>query len=231
MLRVASIRSCGIVIAWIATRPPGASTRSRVSKYVGQNSWPTASIISTDTHGVVRSPGRRSRGSRTARPSTRSASPAAAIRASASAFCSVESVIVRTRRAPPGGPDRELAPAGADLEHPGARGRRRPGRAAARSCGPGPRVSDSVPGVGGGGRPRWSPPVHGSDVEQRGGVAQRRVEEQLEELVGQVVVVGDVVAGVASVLLLVPRGGRAHDEGAQLLQRLGDQVGIRRPAR
>ena len=47
--RVASIRSCGIVIAWMATRPPGARTWSIVRKYVPQNSWPTASIISTDS--------------------------------------------------------------------------------------------------------------------------------------------------------------------------------------
>ena len=31
------------------TRPPGASTRSMVRKYVGQYSWPTASIISTES--------------------------------------------------------------------------------------------------------------------------------------------------------------------------------------
>ena len=47
--RVASIRSCGIVIAWMPTRPPGASSRSMVWKYVDQNSCPTASIISTET--------------------------------------------------------------------------------------------------------------------------------------------------------------------------------------
>ena len=49
VLRVASIRSCGMVIAWTPTRPPGASSRSIVEKYVDQYSWPTASIISTDT--------------------------------------------------------------------------------------------------------------------------------------------------------------------------------------
>ena len=49
VFRVASIRSCGIVIAWIPTRPPGASSRSMVRKYVDQYSCPTASIISTDT--------------------------------------------------------------------------------------------------------------------------------------------------------------------------------------
>ena len=58
MLRVASIRSCGIVIAWSTARPPGASTRSIVAKYVGQYSWPTASIISTDTTASYRSPAR-----------------------------------------------------------------------------------------------------------------------------------------------------------------------------
>ena len=47
--RVASIRSWGIVIAWMPTLPPGASTRSIVEKYVDQYSWPTASIISTDS--------------------------------------------------------------------------------------------------------------------------------------------------------------------------------------
>ena len=47
--RVASIRSCGIRIAWMPTLPPGASSRSSVPKYSGQNWWPTASIISTET--------------------------------------------------------------------------------------------------------------------------------------------------------------------------------------
>ena len=36
-------------IAWIAALPPGASSESIFSKYVGQYSSPTASIISTDT--------------------------------------------------------------------------------------------------------------------------------------------------------------------------------------
>ena len=56
MFRVAIIRSCGMVIAWIATRPPGARTRSMVSKYVAQYWWPTASIISTDTTASYRTP-------------------------------------------------------------------------------------------------------------------------------------------------------------------------------
>lgn len=38
-----------MVIAWSATRPPGASIRSSVAKYTGQYSAPTASIISTLT--------------------------------------------------------------------------------------------------------------------------------------------------------------------------------------
>ena len=33
VLRLASIRVCGIVIAWIATRPPGRTSRSSVAKY------------------------------------------------------------------------------------------------------------------------------------------------------------------------------------------------------
>jgi hypothetical protein len=37
VLREASIRSCGIVIAWIANPPPGDTNRSSVWKYVGQN--------------------------------------------------------------------------------------------------------------------------------------------------------------------------------------------------
>ena len=37
-----------MVMAWIATRPPGATSRSSVWKYVGQNRYPTASTISTD---------------------------------------------------------------------------------------------------------------------------------------------------------------------------------------
>ena len=41
--------------------------------------------------------------------------------ASASAFCSVDRVIERDRRAAAGGADAQLAPAGADLEHPAAR--------------------------------------------------------------------------------------------------------------
>ncbi len=47
--REASIRSCGMVMAWSANRPPGASRWSRAPKYTGQNSAPTASIISTLT--------------------------------------------------------------------------------------------------------------------------------------------------------------------------------------
>jgi hypothetical protein len=47
--RVATIRSCGIVIACRPTRPPGASSRRSVAKNTGQYSSPTASIISTDT--------------------------------------------------------------------------------------------------------------------------------------------------------------------------------------
>jgi hypothetical protein len=48
-LRVASIRACGIVITWIATRPPGRTSRSTAAKYVGHERYPTASIISTET--------------------------------------------------------------------------------------------------------------------------------------------------------------------------------------
>ena len=55
--RVASIRSWGIVIAWMPTRPPGASTASIVWKYDGQYSAPTASIISTDTTASYCRPG------------------------------------------------------------------------------------------------------------------------------------------------------------------------------
>ena len=66
-------------------------------------------------------------------------------------------------------------------------------------------------------------PVELAGREQRGGVAQRRVEEELEEVVGEVVVVGDVVPRVlgAAELFL---GRLAHDEGAQPLEGLGDQV-------
>ena len=38
VLRLALIRECGMVIAWIATRPPGVARRSRVWKYLRQNS-------------------------------------------------------------------------------------------------------------------------------------------------------------------------------------------------
>ena len=34
--RVASIQSCGMVIAWRAARPPGSSSRARAAKYAGQ---------------------------------------------------------------------------------------------------------------------------------------------------------------------------------------------------
>ena len=43
------------------------------------------------------------------------------MRSSASACCSLDSVTECTVGAAAGGADRELAPAGADLEHPGAR--------------------------------------------------------------------------------------------------------------
>ena len=69
---------------------------------------------------------------------------------------------------------------------------RSPPRAAAR------------PGVRRGRLPVVAPVDHVA-VEQRRGVAQRRVEEQLEQVVGQVVVVRDVVA---CLLASVLRGGR-----------------------
>jgi hypothetical protein len=46
---LATIRSCGMVIACGPKRPPGSSRRPIVAKNVGQYSAPTASIISTLT--------------------------------------------------------------------------------------------------------------------------------------------------------------------------------------
>src|SRR6516225_9315417 len=51
--RLASIRAWGMVITWIATRPPGRTSCSSIAKYRGHAWYPTASIISTDTHSVV----------------------------------------------------------------------------------------------------------------------------------------------------------------------------------
>ena len=45
----AVVTPAGVAQRLQAALPPGASSRSMVSKYVGQYSWPTASIISTDT--------------------------------------------------------------------------------------------------------------------------------------------------------------------------------------
>ena len=125
-------------------------------------------------------------------------------------------------RAAMGGPDRELAPAGADLEEPGAGAdaraveepfdladlglRQRLGRGLAS------------------GRDRHQMPVMLADrgVEQRGRVAERLVEEGREQVVGEVVVVGDVVAAVGGRAALRPRRPR-HHEGAGLLQRRRDE--------
>ena len=50
VLRVASIRACGMVMAWIATRPPGRHQPvESAESTLGQNRYPTASIISTET--------------------------------------------------------------------------------------------------------------------------------------------------------------------------------------
>jgi hypothetical protein len=110
--------------------------------------------------------------------------------------------------------DGELTPAGADLEHPGA----------GPDLGPVEEPFDlaglSLAQVStrlGSGHQRVVVGAYRSRREQRGGVAQARVEEQLEQVVRQVVVVSDVALGVRARALLVVR--RAADgEGAELLQ-------------
>ena len=121
--RVASIRSCGIVIAWMPTLPPGASTWSMVEKYDGQYSAPTASIISTETHRVVLPTGVLGRGPRGSRRSR--CRPGRTTPAVGDPLTGQLELLGRERDrvdvgAAAGGADRELAPAGADLEHPGA---------------------------------------------------------------------------------------------------------------
>ena len=115
--------------------------------------------------------------------------------------------------AAPRGPDGQLAPAGADLEQPAAR------------PGPGP-VQQGVD---------LAPLSVGQQVTggQRGavilcsehgrGVGHGLVEEQREQLVGQVVVAADVTAGAVAGLLV---GGRraAYRQRAHPLQRGRDEV-------
>lgn len=49
VLRLVSIRSWGMVIAWIATFPPGRTSRCSAAKYFGHEWYPIASIISTES--------------------------------------------------------------------------------------------------------------------------------------------------------------------------------------
>ena len=216
--RVASIRSCGMVIAWMPTLPPGASTGSIVEKYDGQYSAPTASIISTDTHGVVLPAGV---GGRDGAVVAQLDVDPVGVAGRGDPLAGQLELLGRERDrvdvgAAAGGADRELAPAGADLEHPGAladAGRR---RAAARSCAPAPPRGRRPPEV-----PAARAAV-GVGLEQRRGVAQRRVEEQPEQVVGQVVVVGDQVARPGLVGLVEVGALRDH-EGARALQPRRDQ--------
>ena len=82
-------------------------------------------------------------------------------------------------------------------------------------------ASDSLSALGRRGLQVVAAVGHRGVVERRG-VAQRLVEEQLEQVVGQVVVVRDVARVLSSVFLCARRRA-AHVRRAQLLQRSGDQ--------
>ena len=126
-----------------------------------------------------------------------------------------------------GGADGQLAPAGADLEQAGAvadaGGVEQPVDLAGLRLGQ--RLGGGLAaGRDGDEMSRRRRVVTDRGVEQGRGVAQRLVEERREEVVRQVVVVGDVVAAVG--LRAALRARRAGDhQGAGLLQRRGDQRG------
>jgi hypothetical protein len=113
--------------------------------------------------------------------------------------CSVEIVSEWTVR-PAGRPDRELSPAGADLEQPGA---------GAHADLVEQRVHLAPLGVGqrglGGDRPAGA-----VGVEQCRRVRHRLVQEQREQVVGQVVVAVDVAPGTLHSVAFGPRWPDQH---------------------
>ena len=199
-----------MVMAWIATRPPGDTSRSRAWKYVGQNRISDRLDHLDRDHGVVEpvdfavvleldhAPGRTDR----PRP------PAAA----ASRCCSADSVMEWTCGAAGRGADAQFAPARADLEHAAAR---------ADAC----RVEQPVDlavlrvrQVG----PRRAASLSNSALEYVM-VSSRNSREQV---VGQVVVLGDVVARLRQAV--VHRAGMAHHgQWPKPLQRRRNEVGDR----
>ena len=140
--------------------------------------------------------------------STRSDNPAAATRSCASRCCSADNVTRADVRATLGGAHAQFAPTGSDFEHPAA-------RADVRGV---EQPVDLAPLAGGQvvvGRRQL--------VEQCARVRHRLVEELGEQLVGQVVVLGDVAPGLRTAVVL--RSRRAHHgERAKPLQRRRNQI-------
>ncbi len=108
-----------------------------------------------------------------------------------------------------GGADGQLAPSGADLQEPGALGD--PG---------GVQQPVDLAVLGGG----QQVVLGGEAAEDGGGVGERLVEEEGEQLVGQVVVVADVVPGALGGVEL-RRGPAQRPEAAQPLEGAGHEVG------
>ena len=153
-------------------RPPGARTRSTVSKNVGSSGSPIASIISIDATFVnVPSTSRKS----WRRISTRSARPASAtLRAGELGLRGRERDAGHARAVLAGSGERERAPAAADLEHVVVRAELE-------------LVAD---------HPQLAPLRVGERLavalEHRARVRHRVVEEEREEVVAEVVVAADV---------------------------------------
>ena len=141
--------------------------------------------------------------------STRSDRPAAATRCLARRCCSADSVIEWTCAPRAAALQAQFAPAGADLQYPAARADARGVQQAVDLA------SLRVGQVGRRGRQR---------VEQRARIRHRFVEELGEQIVGQVVVLGDVAARLGSALVVRTRMADRRKR-PKPLQRRRDQLG------
>ena len=147
--------------------------------------------------------------------STRSDNPAAATRRVDSALLLLGQRHRSDLCAPRGRAEAQLAPTGADLEYPGA---------GAHPCDLQKAVDLAALRAGEvaeGGRHR---------LEQCAGVGHRLVEELGEQFVGQVVVLGDVAAGLIRAVVL-GAGLTGQRDRTHPLQRPGHQIGHRRRER
>ena len=198
-----------MVMAWIATRPPGdTSRRACGSRWARTDIPPPRSSPPTPRRRSVRrlrgSPTVRCRPGRTSRPPR----PAAC----ASRCCSADSVTERTC-APRGAARIHSSPQPVPISSTRLPG---PTRAASSSRSILRRCASARSAVG-----------RGQLVEQRAGVGHRLVEELGEQFVGQVVVLGDVVPGLLTAVVLRSRLAH-HRDRAHPLQRSGTRSAQRR---